>query len=300
MIVMPTRRTFLKQASLASAGLMFVKNTPFASQPLIGLQLWTVRRQIAKDPEGTLAKVAGIGYNSVELIGYENGKFFGLTPAQFSALLQKYQLKTPSGHYGGTMNYLTKGDSAELQDNIAAAAAMGHHYIVVPFLTDNMRTSLDDYKKLAGKLNIAGAAAKKAGLKLAYHNHDFEFKDWGGGQTGFDIFLKNTDPSLVFFEMDMYWVTRAGHDPIQLIKDNPGRFAMWHLKDMSQKMPPSYTVEGQQYYAEVGSGIIDYKDIFRHKKESGMEFFYVEQDETSEPVFDAITKSYHYVKTNLA
>jgi sugar phosphate isomerase/epimerase len=177
---------------------------------------------------------------------------------------------------------------------------MGHHYIVVPFLTDDMRTSLDDYKKLAGKLNIAGAAAKKAGLKLAYHNHDFEFKDWGGGQTGFDIFLKNTDPSLVFFEMDMYWVTRAGHDPIQLIKDNPGRFAMWHLKDMSQKMPPSYTVEGQQYYAEVGSGIIDYKDIFRHKKESGMEFFYVEQDETSEPVFDAITKSYHYVKTNLA
>jgi sugar phosphate isomerase/epimerase len=296
---MSTRRTFLQQAGLVSTGLMLKPNHLFASVPLIGLQLWTVRRQIAKDPEATLAKVAGIGYNSVELIGYENGKFFGLTPAQFSALLKKYQLKTPSGHYGGMMNYLTKGDSAELQDNIAVAAAMGHHYIVVPFLTDNMRTSLDDYKKLAGKLNIAGAAAKKAGLKLAYHNHDFEFKDWGGGQTGFDIFLKETDPALVFFEMDMYWVTRAGHDPIQLIKDNPGRVAMWHLKDMSQKMPPSYTVEGPQYYAEVGSGIINYKDIFRYKKESGMKYFFVEQDETGEPVFDAITKSYNYVKTNL-
>jgi sugar phosphate isomerase/epimerase len=297
---MPNRRTFLKQASLASAGLMFVKNTPFVAVPLIGLQLYTVRNQIGKDPDGTLAKVAAIGYNSVELMGYGNGKFFGLTPAQFSALLQKYQLKTPSGHYGGMMTYLAKGDSAELKDNIAVAATMGHQYIVVPFLTDDMRTSLDDYKKLAGKLNIAGEEAKKAGLKLAYHNHDFEFKDWGGGQTGFDIFLKETDPSLVFFEMDIYWVTRAGHDPIQLINDNPGRIKMWHLKDMSQKMPPSYSVEGQQYFAEVGTGIINFKDIFRYKAKSGMEFFFVEQDQTSEPVFDAITKSYNYVKTNLA
>jgi sugar phosphate isomerase/epimerase len=299
MIVMPTRRTFLKQAGLASAGLMFVKNTPFASESLIGLQLWTVRKQLAKDPEGTLAKVAGIGYNSVELMGYGNGKFFGLTPAQLSELLKKYRLKSPSGHYGMS-NYLLKGDMNDLQDNIAVAASMGHRYIVIPFLTDNMRTSLDDYKKLAQKFNVAATEAKKSGLKLAYHNHDFEFKDWGGGQTGYDVLLKETDPSLVFFEMDIYWVVRAGQYPIQLINNNSGRIKMWHLKDMTQKAAPSYDVGGQQYYAEVGTGIIDFKAIFREKQKSGMEYFYVEQDETSEPVFDAITKSYNYVKTNLA
>ncbi|HXD78817.1 MAG TPA: sugar phosphate isomerase/epimerase [Puia sp.] len=295
---MPTRRNFLQQAGLLSTGL-FIKPSPlFATRPLIGLQLYTVRNQIGKDPDGTLAKVAGIGYNSVELMGYGNGKYFGLTPAQLAGMLKKYKLVSPSGHYM-MMNYFMKDDVSDLKDNIAAAATLGHKYIVVPFLTDNMRTSLDDYKKLAAKFNAAATEAKKSGLKLAYHNHDFEFKDWGGGQTGFDVLLKETDPSLVFFEMDMYWVVRAGHDPIRLIKENPGRFRMWHIKDMTQKEPASYTVDGKQYFAEVGAGIIDFKNIFRYKKLSGMEYFFVEQDQTSEPVFDAIAKSYHYVRTNL-
>jgi sugar phosphate isomerase/epimerase len=295
---MSTRRTFLQQAGLVSAGLMLRPKNLFASSPLIGLQLYTVRNQIGKDPDGVLGKVAGVGYNSVELFGYGGGKFFGLTPAQLSDLLKKYQLKSPSGHYM-MMNYFMKDDLNDLKDNIAAAATLGHSYLVIPFLTDNMRTSLDDYKKLAAKFNVAATEAKKSGLKLAYHNHDFEFKDWGGGQTGFDVLLKETDPALVFFEMDIYWVTRAGIDPIQLINDNPGRIKMWHLKDMSQKMPPSYSVEGQQYFAPVGTGIIDFKTIFQHKAKSGLEYFYVEQDQSSEPIFDAITKSYNYVKTNL-
>src|SRR5579863_1240855 len=296
---MSSRRTFLQQAGLTTTGLMLRPKGLFASKPLIGLQLYTVRNEIGKDPEGTLAKVAAVGYNSVELMGYENGKFFGLTPAQFSHLLKKYHLKSPSGHYG-VMNYLVKDDQNDLKDSIAAAATIGHRYLVIPFLTDNMRTSLDDYKKLAAKFNAAATEAKKSGLKLAYHNHDFEFKDWGGGQTGFSVLLKETDPSLVFFEMDIYWVTRAGQDPIQIINNNPGRIKMWHLKDMTQKAAPSYDVGGQQYYGEVGTGIIDFKAIFREKKKSGMKYFYVEQDETSEPVFDAITKSYNYVKANLA
>ncbi|HXB34160.1 MAG TPA: sugar phosphate isomerase/epimerase [Puia sp.] len=296
---MSSRRTFLQQAGLATTGLMLRPKGLFASTPLIGLQLWTVRRELAKDPDGTLGKVAGIGYNSVELMGYANGKFFGLTPAQFSDVLKKYHLKSPSGHYGMS-NFLLNGDMNDLHDNIAVAANMGHSYIVIPFLNDNMRTSLEDYKKLAQKFNVVATEAKKSGLKTAYHNHDFEFKDWGGGQTGYNILLKETDPSLVFFEMDIYWTVRAGQDPIQLINNNPGRFKMWHLKDMTQKAAPSYDVGGQQYYGEVGTGIIDFKAIFREKRKSGMKYFYVEQDETSEPVFDAITKSYNYVKANLA
>ena len=295
---MSTRRTFLQQAGLVSTGLMLRPKNLFAAGPLIGLQLWTVRNQLAKDPEGTLAKVAAIGYNSVELMGYRGGKFWGLTPAQLADALKKNNLRTPSGHYGMD-NFLLKGDMKDLHDNISVAASMGHRYIVIPFLTDNMRTSLDDYKKLAAKFNTAATEAKKSGLKLAYHNHDFEFKDWGGGQTGFDVLLKETDPSLVFLELDIYWAVRAGQDPIQLINNNPGRIRMWHLKDMTQKEPPSYDVTGQQYFAEVGTGIIDFKAIFRNKAKSGMKYFYVEQDETSEPVFDAIAKSYNYVKANL-
>ncbi|TDW99095.1 sugar phosphate isomerase/epimerase family protein [Dinghuibacter silviterrae] len=296
---MQTRRTFIKQASLATTGLLFTPKILFPPSSLIGLQLFTVRDQIAKDPEETLAKIAQIGYTSVELFGYGNGKFFGQTPAQFFGLLKKYKLATPSGHYM-MVNYLTKGDMDELKDNIAAAAAMGHRYFVIPFLLDNMRTSLDDYKRLADKFNVAATEARKAGMKLAYHNHNFEFKDWGGGKTGFDVFLHQTDPAQVFFEMDMYWVTRAGLSPIQLIKDHPGRFKMWHVKDMSVKADPSYTTGGQQYFAEVGTGVIDYKEIFRYKKESGMEYFYVEQDQVSRPVYDAISNSFSYVKANLA
>ena len=296
---MPTRRAFIKQTSLASTGLLFSGKSLFYSKPLIGLQLYTVRDQIAKDPEGTLAKVAQIGYNSAEVFGYGKGKFFGLTPAQFSALLKKYQLTSPSGHYS-MGSYLITGDQDDLNEAISVAATMGHKFLTIPFLQDNMRTSLDDYKHLADKMNVAGAAAKKSGLKLAYHNHNFEFKDWGGGQTGFGIFMTQTDPALVNFEMDIYWVTRAGLDPLQLIKDHPGRFKMWHVKDMSQKADPSYTTGGQQYFAEVGTGVIDFKEIFRHRKESGMEYFFVEQDQSSRPVYDAITNSFGYIKANLA
>jgi sugar phosphate isomerase/epimerase len=162
---------------------------------------------------------------------------------------------------------------------------------VIPYLTDDLRTGLDDYKKLAVKFNKAAEAAKGAGMQLAYHNHDFEFKDWGGGQTGFDILRKETDASLVNFEMDMYWVTKAGRDPIALINENPGRIKMWHIKDMANSPEKEFT--------EVGSGVINYKEIFKHAKESGMQYFFVEQDKTKIPVYESIRKSCDYVKKNL-
>lgn len=292
---MPTRRTFIRQTSLATSGLLLMKGSWLKTSQPIGLQLYTVRREIVKDVEGTIAKVAEIGYNSVELFGYGNGKFFGKTPEEFLAILKKNNLRTPSGHYG-IDSYLTKGNEDDLKKTLTIAAEMGHEFIVIPFLTDNMRTSLDDYKKLAAKFNSAAEIAKGSGLKLAYHNHDFEFKDWGDGKIGYDVLLKETDPSLVNFEMDIYWVVRAGHDPIKIIKENPGRIKMWHLKDMESKQPPSYTTDGPQFFAPVGSGIIDFKEIFKYKKESGMKYFFVEQDQTKLPVYEAIAKSFGYVK----
>ncbi|WP_121355667.1 sugar phosphate isomerase/epimerase family protein [Flavisolibacter nicotianae] len=295
---MHTRRTFLKQTSLATTGLLLTNSSWFKTKELIGLQLYTVRNEIQKGLESTIAKVAGIGYNSVEVFGYDKGKFFGKTPEAFSALLKKHHLKTPSGHYM-MIDFLTKGDREDLKRTVADAAKMGHEYIVVPFLVDNMRTSLDDYKRLAEKLNLAGEEAKKAGLKLLYHNHNFEFKDWGGGKTGFDIFRTETDASLVGFELDMYWIKRAGLDPITLIKANPGRIKLWHVKDMARKAAPTFTTDGEQLFTEVGTGIINYKEIFKHKKESGMEYFFIEQDQTKIPVYDSITKSFQYAKKSL-
>lgn len=290
-----TRRSFIKQSSFAAAALALTNDNWFKSKQLIGLQLYTLRSEITKDLEGTIAKVAAIGFNSVELFGYGNGKFFGKTPGEFSAILKKSNLKTPSGHYM-MMNYLTKGDKDDMKTTVADAAKMGHDYIVVPYLLDNMRTSLDDYKKLAEKLNEAAIEAKAAGMKLLYHNHNFEFKDWGEGKTGFDVFVKETDASMVGFELDIYWVVRAGLDPVKIMQENPGRIKAWHVKDMEKKVEATDTTNGHQYFTEVGTGIIDYKEIFKHKKESGMEYFYVEQDQVKLPVFESITKSYGNIK----
>jgi sugar phosphate isomerase/epimerase len=287
---MSTRRTFLKQASLASSALIFHDPSWFKSKQLIGIQLYTLRNEIKNDVSIPVAKLAEIGYNSVEVFGYNAGKFFGLTPTEFAAIFQKNNLKTPSGHYS-VANYLIKGDEDELKKAIEDSAPMKHDFFTIPYLTDKMRTSLDDYKKLAEKLNKAGELVKSAGMRLAYHNHDFEFKDWGAGQTGMDVFLKETDASLVNFEMDIFWITKAGSDPIAFIKAHPGRIKMWHVKDMDNTPAKSFT--------EVGSGVIAYKEIFKYKKESGMEFFFVEQDQVKMPVYDSITQSYNYIKKNL-
>ncbi len=297
---MPSRRDFLKHSSLASAGLLLSKPDWFnAPPPLIGLQLYTLRSIMGKDVNGTLAQVAQIGYTSVELYNYSKGQFFGLSPEQFLGLIKQNNLKTPSGHYG-VNNFLNTGDEEELKRTIADAAKMEHHFFIIAFLLPNMRTSLEDYKKLAVKLNRAGELVKAAGMQLAYHNHNFEFLDWGGGQTGFGVFEKETDPALVNFEVDFYWVTRAGMDPIKLIKENAHRIKLWHLKDMSSVQAPTFTTDGPQFFTEVGSGIIKYKEIVKYKQQAGMQFFYVEQDQTQLPVYDSITKSLRYVQQNLA
>ena len=287
---MPTRRQFLQQASLATTGLLINKKGWFTNNKTIGLQLYTLRNQVTKDLKSTIARVAQIGYKNVETFGYSEGKYFGLSTSDFAAIFAQYGLKTPSGHYV-MPNFLSKGDEDELKRAVEDSRPLKHDFFVVPYLPDNLRTSLDDYKTLADRLNKAGEAAKGAGMRLAYHNHNFEFKDWGGGKTGYDILLTQTDPKLVNFEMDIYWVTKAGVDPIALIKANPGRLKMWHVKDMDSTPDKSFT--------EVGTGVINYKEIFKYQKLSGMEHFFVEQDQIKIDPYDSITKSLEYIKNNL-
>ena len=208
------RRTFLKQTGLLSAlSLVAPSGLLAAPSPFkLGLQLYTLRDYIGKDVKGVLAKVAKAGYQEVETYGYSKEKgFWGLSAKEFKTVLTANGLTSSSGHY--EMNgFVRDGNPEALNSYIEAAKICGQTYIVVPHLDENLRTSVADFKAIAGKVNKAGQLCKAAGLRVAYHNHDFEYKAIGG-TTLFDVLLKETDPALVDFELDLYWVYAPASTP---------------------------------------------------------------------------------------
>jgi sugar phosphate isomerase/epimerase len=294
---MTSRRVFIKSASALSAA-VFVRGplTAFASAPVIGLQLYTVRDAMGKDPLGTLAQVAKIGYNSVENATYTGTeKFYGMDAATYKKVLTDNGLKANSGHYrlGEEMEKGAPVQGTILHDwqkAVDDASAIGLKYMVCAYLSSQERGDLDHYKKLADIFNKAAETCKKSGMQFCYHNHDFEFMNQDG-VFPYDILLEKTDKDLVKMEVDLYWVKKAGQDPLALFQKHPGRFPLWHVKDMSK--------EADQSFAEVGSGVIDFKTIFQHKQQAGMKFFFVEQDKCPGSPFDSITHSYNFIKTNL-
>lgn len=292
---MQTRRSFLKTSSLLSAGLFMVPSEFKIKNPEIGLQLYTVRDAMDKDPLATLAHVAKIGFNSVEGATYTGSeKFYGMGPKEFAKVLKNNGLIIPSSHYrlgeekqgGADVKGTMLHDWGKAVDDAAEA---GIKYMVCAYLSEEERGGLDHYKEVAHQLNIAGERCKKAGIQLCYHNHNFEFEKQDD-QFPYDILL-NTDKNLVKMELDLYWVKKAGQDPIALFKKHPGRFPLWHVKDMDNTAQADFT--------EVGSGIINFKEIFKYKKLAGMKHFFVEQDKCPGDPFVSITKSFKYIKSNL-
>jgi sugar phosphate isomerase/epimerase len=284
-----TRRDFIKQSSLLAAGFFLDKEDWFKKKKAVGVQLYTLRNEIGKDPKGTLQRVAQLGYKQVETFGYSNGKWFNLSPTELSATLKNNGLSSPSGHtYPGSF-FLKSGWEEEWKRTVEDSKAIGQEFIVIPWLEEAYRNSAN-YKKIAEELNKAGKMAKEGGMKLAYHNHDFEFAPVDG-QTGFDILTKNTDKKLVHFELDLYWAVKAGLDPVQLFEHYPGRICMWHVKDMDNTP--------KKFYTEVGSGVIDFKPIFAKARLSGMKYFFVEQDVCPGSPFDSIGKSIAYLQKNV-
>ncbi|HEX8377822.1 MAG TPA: sugar phosphate isomerase/epimerase [Pedobacter sp.] len=292
---MVTRKKFLQQAGIIATGLM-VAPSLINCRPLtgrkrkVGLQLYSLRNEITKDVKGVIGQVAKAGYNEVETYGYSlNDKFWGLTPKEFKDLLQANNLTSYSGHYN-VHQFLGKDKNIDsIREYIDAATVLGQTYVVAPYINDVDRVNADDYKRIADKLNRAGELCKSANLKMAYHNHAFEF-DPMGGKTGFDILLAQTDPKLVDFELDLYWVVRAGKDPLTFFNQHPGRFTMWHVKDMDKSKPELNT--------EIGNGTVDFKIIFNHAEASGLKQFFVEQENFSDGIdpFVSIAKSSAYVK----
>jgi len=285
-----SRRDFIRQSSLLTAGLFISKDEWFKTQKNIGIQLYTLRNDMGKDPKGTLQKVAQLGYKEVETFGYNQGKWFGLTAPELKTVLKDNGLSSPSGHtFPGGM-FLKEGWEDNWKKAVDDSKALGQKYIVIPWLEEASRKPIENYKKIAAGLNKAALVSKAAGLQIAYHNHDFEFTP-SDGQTGFDILMKETDASLVKLELDIYWAVKAGKNPLDLFKTYPGRFPLWHIKDMDNT--------DKKFFTEVGNGTIDFKTIFTKAKQSGMTHFFVEQDICPGPPLDSAAKSIAYMKKNI-
>ncbi len=277
---MINRRNFLHTTAMGGVGLWVAHHGTnlVGARKLskIGVQLYTLRNDLQKDFEGTIAKVAGVGYQQVEFAGYYNR-----TPQQVKDVLTKNKLEAPSAHVA------IKDLRENLAKSVETAQAVGHKLVICPFLMPQERQKLDDYKAHAATLNKAGEAFKKAGIEFGYHNHDFEFVELEGKKP-MDLLLAETDAKLVKLELDLYWTVAAKHDPLAFIAQNPGRIVAFHVKDMAKD---------KTFFTEVGRGRIDFKPIFAKSKQAGVKYFIVEQDQCPGNPLDSIKISFDYLKT---
>lgn len=248
---------------LSAAGLGLLAANPATlwakseSSANVGVQLYTLRDMMAKSVPETLKLVAGIGYKEVEFAG-----FFDQKPADLRKILDGEGLSAPSGHVP------LKTLQDDFESALEAALILDHKYVVVPYLDEKQRgDSIDVYKKLAAQFNIWGEKCQKAGLRLAYHNHDFEFAAVDD-QIPYDILLAETDPKHVWMELDLFWTVKAQQDPLKIFQAHPGRFPLWHLKDMDS--------DGK--FADIGDGVIDFRKIYTGAAVAGLEHGFVEHD----------------------
>jgi sugar phosphate isomerase/epimerase len=285
------RREFLSNG-FAAAAAAFLPAAAHARKKLgffeqhalpIGLQLYTVADAVRDDLDGTLAKVARIGYRTVELAG-----FHGHEPAKWRAALDRTHLKCTSIHIQGK----GKGDEIALDGDIprlaAAAHTLGTSQVVMPMFLPSK-----DWGRIAEFLNIKGAALQREGITLGYHNHNPEFEPVGN-TTGFDIIARNTDRELVVLELDVGWVAAAGLDPAVLFSRYPGRFRLMHVKDIKSSTQTNF--DFKQDPTEVGHGMLDWPKLLPAAYAAGVRDFYVEQEPPFEhDRFEAIAASFTYL-----
>ena len=313
------RRKFIQSGTLAAASLVLARSaaagmlTGKKAFPSPGLQLYTLGDMMTKDAKDTLLQLAAIGYKELESAGSQKGNFYGYKPKELAAMIKDAGMTWRSAHVGGAafnMQSLLKmaktgEDSARIEkirdrmknmpkslnlkenhlELADAAAEGGIGYLVCSSIPVS---TLDEIKSAVDVFNKAGEACKKAGVQFAYHNHTSEF-DQVEGHRPFDYILANTDKNLVKMELDLAWATKAKQDPVALFKMHPDRFPLWHVKDLDKAtMNP----------AEVGTGVVDFKHIFDNAKESGMKYYFVEQDGAPQPIQN-ITNSFNYIKKTL-
>ena len=284
---MPTRRDFLR--SLASAavppaigglGPLTVSLSRRSSLRLgtglgaLGVQLYTVRASLQQDFEGTLARVRNIGYREVEFHNY-----FGRSVQQVKAALGSHGLRSPGIHVG--LDALT----TQLDDTLGSAAEIGQRWVVLPWIDPRDRTP-EGYDRIADQLNAAGERAARHGIRVGYHNHDFDLRPWPGGEVPLERLIRRLDPRCCDIELDLYWVTKGGSDPRWWLDRFPGRFPLVHVKDAGPA--PDYRM------ADVGAGAMDWRGIFALRQRAGIKHYFIEHDEPTDP-WASITASYRYL-----
>lgn len=284
---MMSRREFVTDAAAGVAAITLSQGA-FAAKtiPPLGVQLYTVRRQLEKDLPGTLAAIRKIGYQTVETFGTPKG----LSGAELRKTISAAGLTAPCAHF----NYDVFGAHFDF------AKELGVECMVCSMVPLAVAVSADGYKRIAEQYNAWGAQAKKLGLRFGFHNHDMEFISYGG-VTGQEILLENTDPALVGWEMDCYWVAQAGFSPVEMLEKHGSRIQSLHLKDRKPNVPVSFdTNANSAHFTEVGTGTLDWPAILRLASQHPEIHLFVEQDETDRPPLESLAISYANLKKLLA
>ncbi|MEN9570004.1 MAG: hypothetical protein RL172_1235 [Bacteroidota bacterium] len=295
---MSTRRQFIKQSSITSLAALAAPSLLLKPSYPLGLQLYTLHKEMQTDLEGTLKKIASFGYKEVETYGFNYGpikNYWNMEATTLKKILDANGLKSVSGHYH-LDKFLLPGKTPDdlkryVDECIAGALELGQAYIVWPYLDESLR-SINQFKLVASTLNIIGEQIKKANLQLAYHNHHFEFIDYNG-QTGYDIILNETDSNLVKIELDIYWFTHSSKLPAHYyFSKYPKRFPLLHLKDMDKNNRELHTV--------MGDGVIDFSPYLADAELAGVKHLLVEQGNNYVPnALDCVQRSASFVKNNL-
>ncbi|HET7001476.1 MAG TPA: sugar phosphate isomerase/epimerase [Puia sp.] len=277
---MKSRRSFLKETAFAGAGAfivpVFMSRTESAPKlKKVGVQLYSVRKEMMTDATGTLKKLGQIGYQEIESAQSEKGNYYGLEPKEIKKILKDQGMTLRSGHTHIDKNW---------QKSIDEAAEAGQEYIICSVLPSPGQT-VANYQKSADLFNQAGEQCKKSGVMFGYHNHESEY-DTVEDKVLYDVLLDNTNPALVHMEMDLGWVIAAGKDPLAYFSKYPGRFPLWHLKDMSLTEKKS---------VEFGKGGVDLIGLMKQAKQAGMKYYFIEQEEYAVTAFDSLDYDYNWL-----
>ena len=280
---MRSRRDFLRSGVAAVASLAASRHL-LADQtlhPPLGVQLYTVRRQAEADLAPLLKQIRAIGYDEVET--YWN--VYSHPARELRQLILDAGLKVPSGHF----------DYQGLPSKLDYARELGLSFVICPMLPENLRSTVDDFRRAADQFNQWGERARSLGMRFGFHNHNYEFRPLGG-TTGFDVLVERTDPNLVSVEMDCYWVTQAGQDPVAMLQRLGKRVRMLHLKDRKRGFPPSQELnKAAEHFTEVGNGTIDWNKVLGAAKRLEIEHLFVEQDESERPPVESLKISYAHL-----
>ena len=318
---MLNRREFIKTSAASATGTIFTSSSLMAATyknskiENIGLQLWSIAKTLEKDFTGTLQMVSHIGYKELEffgpypfstekdkaswsaitgMVGFSQSGYFNHSPKQLKEILDRKGLRTPAMHVG--LDTLRN----KLNETAEAAHILGQQYAGIASIPEEERRTLDDYKRIADEFNVIGEKAKALDLRFYYHNHGYGLKEMEG-KVPFELILERTDPALVYLEMDIFWTTAGGADPLKYLDNNAGRYKLMHVKDMKKQVRfsgngsnPQQWIELFPYITDAGSGVLDLKTILSHAKKSGVEHFIVENDVIVNPK-ESLKKGYKYV-----